>query len=126
VETRTQPRGSALVITRGAAAVTARSLGGGRPQKRYGWWVQRTGGLRFFAAHGYLGQILAVFPHLDEAYSSARPVSGSGRSASFSALPRRLGAELLVLAVPVARVVRMVGLRLVGLVRVVRLVAGTL
>lgn len=32
----------------------------------YGWWVQRSGGLRFFAAHGYLGQILAVFPHLDE------------------------------------------------------------
>jgi CubicO group peptidase (beta-lactamase class C family) len=32
----------------------------------YGWWVQPRGELRFFAAHGFLGQVLAVFPHLDE------------------------------------------------------------
>jgi CubicO group peptidase (beta-lactamase class C family) len=32
----------------------------------YGWWVQRRGELRSFTAHGYLGQVLAVFPHLDE------------------------------------------------------------
>jgi CubicO group peptidase (beta-lactamase class C family) len=31
----------------------------------YDWWVE-TRGERFFAAHGYLGQVLAVFPHLDE------------------------------------------------------------
>jgi CubicO group peptidase (beta-lactamase class C family) len=31
----------------------------------YDWWVE-THGRRFFAAHGYLGQVLAVFPRLDE------------------------------------------------------------
>jgi CubicO group peptidase (beta-lactamase class C family) len=31
----------------------------------YQWWVE-THGRRFFAAHGYLGQVLAVFPRLDE------------------------------------------------------------
>lgn len=31
----------------------------------YDWWVE-TRGERFFAAHGYLGQVLAVFPRLDE------------------------------------------------------------
>jgi CubicO group peptidase (beta-lactamase class C family) len=31
----------------------------------YGWWVEHRNG-HFFEAHGYLGQVLAVFPRLDE------------------------------------------------------------
>lgn len=31
----------------------------------YGWWVE-TNAPRFYAAHGYLGQVLAIFPRLDE------------------------------------------------------------
>jgi CubicO group peptidase (beta-lactamase class C family) len=51
----------------------------------YDWWIE-TGGRRFFAAHGYLGQVLAVFPSLDEVVV----VTSSGESFGTSELVRRV------------------------------------
>jgi CubicO group peptidase (beta-lactamase class C family) len=45
----------------------------------YDWWVE-TRGKRFFAAHGYLGQILAVFPRLDEVVLVTSSGEGFGTS----------------------------------------------
>jgi CubicO group peptidase (beta-lactamase class C family) len=45
----------------------------------YDWWVE-TRGEPFFAAHGYLGQILAVFPRLDEVVLVTSSGEGFGTS----------------------------------------------
>lgn len=52
----------------------------------YGWWVQTRGRLRSFAAHGYLGQVLAVFPDLDEVVL----VTSSGERLDTFAVVRRI------------------------------------
>jgi CubicO group peptidase (beta-lactamase class C family) len=51
----------------------------------YDWWTE-IGGRRFFAAHGYLGQVLAVFPSLDEVVL----VTSSGESFGTWDLVRRV------------------------------------
>jgi CubicO group peptidase (beta-lactamase class C family) len=53
----------------------------------YDWWIE-TRGRRFFAAHGYLGQVLAVFPSLDEVVV----VTSSGENFETSDLVRRVDA----------------------------------
>jgi len=51
----------------------------------YGWWVE-TNAPRFYAAHGYLGQVLAVFPRLDEVVL----VTSSGASGTTLSLAQRV------------------------------------
>jgi CubicO group peptidase (beta-lactamase class C family) len=51
----------------------------------YDWWIE-TGGRPFFAAHGYLGQVLAVFPSLDEVVV----ITSSGESPGTSEVVRRV------------------------------------
>jgi CubicO group peptidase (beta-lactamase class C family) len=51
----------------------------------YDWWVE-THGRHFFAAHGYLGQILAIFPKLDEVVL----VTSSGEGFGTSDVVRRI------------------------------------
>jgi CubicO group peptidase (beta-lactamase class C family) len=51
----------------------------------YDWWVE-TRSDHFFAAHGYRGQVLAVFPRLDEVVL----VTSSGEGRGTSAVVRRV------------------------------------
>jgi CubicO group peptidase (beta-lactamase class C family) len=45
----------------------------------YDWWVETRGG-RSYTAHGYLGQVLAVFPRLDEVVLVTSSGAGFGSS----------------------------------------------